>query len=85
MILMRTDTGKALVEVIGQLLRECNRLVGLGPQATEQERDAFARRKGEVLEGIVIEHAQNAGTAAVERQPGDASPYVGFDDRGSER
>lgn len=82
---MRTDRGKALVEVIGQLLREGNRLVGLGPRATEQERDAFGRRKGEVLEGIVIEHAHDVGAASVEPPSGDASPYVGFDDRGSER
>ena len=85
MILMRTDTGKALIEVIGQLLRAGNRLVGLGLRATEQERDAFARQKGDVLERIVIEHAQDVGAAAVEPRPGDASPYVGFDDRGSER
>lgn len=82
---MPSDTGTALVEAIGQLLRESNRLVGLGPRATEQERDAFARRRGEVLKEIMIEHARNAGATSAERQREAASPYVGFDDRGSDR
>ena len=86
---MRSDTGKALVEAIGQLLREGSRLVGLGPRATEQERAEFGRQKGEVLKGFVIEPVQDASpSGAVEREPGDApwavTPCVGFDGRRSE-
>lgn len=89
MIDMRSDTGKALVEAIGQLLREGNRLVGLGPRATEQERAEFARQKGELLEGIVIEPVQDLSrSVAVAPEYGHGNwtvgPYVGFDDRRSE-
>ncbi|GAA6526909.1 hypothetical protein IDVR_27050 [Intrasporangium sp. DVR] len=77
MIPVRSDTGKALVEAIGQLLREGTRLVNLGPRATELERSNFACKKDEVLQGIVIEAGQPAGSSP-------ETPYAGFDDRGSE-
>lgn len=89
MIDMRSDTGKALVAAIGQLLREGNRLLGLGPQATEQERAEFARQKGELLEGIVLGPVQEPRpSGAVDPEPSDApwsvTPCVGFDDLRSE-
>lgn len=89
MIDMCSDMGKALIEAIGQLLREGNRLVGLGPRATEQELAESARQKGKVLEGFVIEPLQDVRpSGAIEREPGDApwavTSYVGFDGRRGE-